>query len=133
MATSLQTYRSLVPSHASVPDVTIEAWLEVAANAHDSTAFGTVFVPAMVMYAAAHLEPQVVSGQFPVDSHGNICAPPKVDPEAPAVKVPKIDETSFWQAYLRFVRSRAAVAPFHVGPGTATGLYPSSGPFGWVT
>lgn len=71
----------------------------------------------MVFWVAAHLEPMLIAGTLPtVDAHGNICAPPKVDPEAPAVKVPKAEETSYWQSYQRLVQSRGTTGPFYAGP-----------------
>lgn len=106
-----------MPSHAGVLDPYVEAWLATAARQLSVTAFGVSYLDAVVFWAAAHLEPQMISGVVPtVDSHGNICAVPKPDPEAPEVKVPRFDETSWWAAFLEIRGSRAAVAPRTILP-----------------
>jgi hypothetical protein len=130
LATSLQTYRSLIPGHSSVPDSTIEAWLEAAATAHSAEAFGAVFTTAMCMWVAAQLEPQVLAGLFPPMGHdGNICAP-LVAVDGAAAKAVKVEDTGYWRTYQGLCKSRAAVAPFTVGPAFSTGW--TWGPWGWV-
>lgn len=97
-----------------MPDATVSAWLETASRRHSATAFGANLVDAMIFYAAAFIEPQVVAGMFPSDHHGSICAVP--DPNAPAVKVPEAEATVWWAAYLDIRGSRSAVAPRAILP-----------------
>lgn len=110
MSTSLQLYRDLVPAHGSVPDATVEVWLELAAGAHTPAALGSRYVEACVYWAAAQLEPLVQGGQFPA---GEGCAP--AAPVKPA-DVQDVESTTWWTRYLRLVETRAAGAPRWVAP-----------------
>lgn len=107
---SLATYRAMVPAHNQVPDETITTWLALAAQRHSAAAFGQVYAAAMVAWAAAHIEPQVVAGQ--VGMPGAVCAPPpaEMDQKAP----PKSAPSMWWTLYLDYRDSRAAGAPTHV-------------------
>ena len=113
MSTSLALYRTLIPAHFAVPDPTVEAWLTLAATRHSAAAFGVNFVPAMIMWTAAHLDPLVQAGQAGALEPG--CDP--CASAAPAMPTPgKIDpESAYWLWYLDYRDSRAAGAPQHIG------------------
>lgn len=117
---TLATYRSLVPAHATVQDSIIETWLELAAQAHTAARWGAVYAAAMVMWAAAHIEPLVVAGDVG-DSHDQCDNPLPavmvVQGATPAkVVIPEVEKTMYWSLYLRYRDSRAATKPKHVLP-----------------
>lgn len=59
---SVTLYRSLVPAHAGVHESVVELWLEEAAAALSSSAWGTRFARACVWWAAHHIERLPKSG-----------------------------------------------------------------------
>ena len=117
---TLATYRALVPAHATVQDSTIETWLELAAQAHTAARWGAVYAAAMVMWAAAHIEPLVVAGD--AGDTDDQCDNPLpavmvVQGATPAkVVVPAVVDTLYWGVYLRYRASRAYAKPYHVLP-----------------
>lgn len=54
MSASLDLFRTLIPAYASVPDATVEAFITQAATRFTASAWGAVYVEAVV-YVAAHL------------------------------------------------------------------------------
>lgn len=123
MATTLETYAALVPAHAGVATATISAWLEAAARAHSAAVFGAVYVDAMCMWAAAHIDVGVQMGVIPLlGSGGDICAPLlPVDGEKPKAMSP--EDSPYWALYLRYCRSRSGTGPMRVGPGVGSWPY----------
>ena len=107
---SLALYRELVPAHNVVSDEVVETWLELAAQRHTASAWGAVYAAAMVMWAAAHVDPQLVEGA--VGQQGRVCAPtpPSSKPDAMVARSP------YWAWYAEYRDSRAARAPRRVGP-----------------
>lgn len=128
MATSLETYRALVPGHAVVPDATVLAFLEAAAQAHGAGAWGAVYVQAMIWYAAHAIEttPGTGVGNDSGDAVGPIVSQKDGDLSrtyaAPAGMSSgssadmDLASTRYGQAYLRLRASRAATSPMRVGP-----------------
>lgn len=123
MATSLETYRALVPAHAGVAEVTVSAWLEEAARCHSAAKLGAVYVPALVMWAASKIDVGVQNGSIPLlGSGGDICAP-LLPVEGETKKPTKPEDSPYWQTYLGYVRSRASTGPMAVGPGRCSWRY----------
>ena len=59
--TSLELFRALIPAMASIPDATVEVYLEIASCRLCATAFGTKWAEASV-WLAAHIMYRVVPG-----------------------------------------------------------------------
>jgi|GEM_PF-5646700 len=103
----LALYRILVPAHATIASATVEAWLAMAAASHSATRWGGAYSAAMIMWAAAHLEPQRAAGVVGVV--GRVCALP-ADAAAAQASV-SVESTTYWRLYLDYRGSRAAAAP----------------------
>lgn len=113
---SLTLYRTLVPAHVGVGDAVVETWLGLAAESHTASAWGAVYATAMVWWAAAQVEPDVVAGLYPIPSASGdqeICAPvaPPVDGDGKPLPIPLPEETRYWARYLELRDKRAAGAP----------------------
>ncbi len=129
---SLALYRSRVPAHASVPDATVEDWLEQATAAHTASAWGDRYALAMIWWAAHHIErtPGLVARMGSASEVGAVTAQSdsqtKVDGRssalsrsyaAPGGSTPEdidLRTTRYGQLYLSIRHTRAARAPFVV-------------------
>lgn len=115
---TIATYRAMVPAHAAVSDDLVDTWLAAAAQAHTASRWGAVYGPAMVMWAAAHIEPFVVAGDAgnrDAECENPMPAVAVVLGATPAkVVVPAVHDTTYWAIYLDYRASRAATKPRHI-------------------
>lgn len=132
---SLTLYRAKVPAHAGVPAETVEAWLEEAAAALDSSAWGARFPQACIWWAAHHIErlpkskaPNIstaeeagqVSAQSYSQSDGKGSSSDLSRSYATATSGSAEEQffrtTRYGEFFLALRRSRVARAPFALGP-----------------
>ncbi len=131
---SLSLYRQRIPAHASVPDATVEDWLEQATLAHTASAWGDRYASAMIWWAAHHIErlpkskaPNVSTaeevGAIVSQSHGQSDGAGKSSDLSRSYAAPTggtheelfFRTTRYGEMYLSIRHTRAARAPFVVG------------------
>lgn len=131
---SLTLYRRYVPAHASVSPETVELWLEEAASALGSGAWGTRFAQACVWWAAHHIErlpksgaPNISTaeeaGQVSAQSYSQSDGAKSSDlsrsyatASSGSAEEQFFRTTRYGEFYLALRHSRLARAPFAVGP-----------------
>lgn len=127
MATSLATYRALVPTHSSIADDTVETYLALGAKRHTATAFGVLYTEAMCFWAAHVIERTPGLGSVDANTSGPVTSR-RAGRQAESyggftfdggsLSDQELMTTTYGQRYLDIRNSRAATAPRVVRVGT---------------
>lgn len=128
MPTSIVLFRQLAPEFSSVSDDDVGDWIELAARRHTASAWGAVFVDAMVEYAAHMMTqadvigsgaaPSATAGPVTARKAGGLAESYGAAAAAAAAGLGDLTllETKHGRNYLHLLSTRAAGAPTHVFP-----------------
>jgi hypothetical protein len=124
MATSLETFRALIPEFAAQPDATVEVYLTLAVAAHNTTVWGNVYVFAMIYYAAhaMALDPTIGSaggsataGALTSQKDGDLSRGyGSAGSTASTLGDAWLARTTYGQQYLQLRGTRAKTGPFAI-------------------